>query len=89
MWLTGPRKTPRGLWLPRRGKVGGPIPPRRGRRSRSTGGGALARLFGSRVSGLYAYTAAVDLVVGFVGPYLVDTALANDSVSSDATYKIG
>ncbi len=44
---------------------------------------------GSKISGFHAYTGAVEPVVGFIGPYLVDTALANDDVSSDATYTIG
>lgn len=43
---------------------------------------------GSKVSGFRAFTALVDPVVGFVGPYLVNNALANDTATSDATYTI-
>lgn len=44
---------------------------------------------GGKISGFHAYTAAVEPVVGFIGPYIVDSALANDDVTSDATYTIG
>jgi hypothetical protein len=44
---------------------------------------------GSTISGLHAYTAVVEPVLGFVGPYLVDTTFANDNVTSDTVYKVG
>lgn len=36
---------------------------------------------GATISGVHAYTALVEPVVGFIGPYLVDTALANDNLT--------
>lgn len=44
---------------------------------------------GGALTGLSAYTGNVDPVTGEFGPVLVGGLLANDDVSSDATYKIG
>ncbi|MCU1673385.1 MAG: hypothetical protein JWN77_1498 [Frankiales bacterium] len=45
---------------------------------------------GGSVSGLFAYTGAVDPVTGEVGPVLIGAnPLDNDEASSDAVYKIG
>jgi hypothetical protein len=44
---------------------------------------------GTPISGIHAYTALVEPLTGITGPYLIDTALANDNLETDATYKVG
>ncbi len=44
---------------------------------------------GTPISGIHAYTAFVEPVTGIFGPYLIDTALANDNLTSESTYKVG
>jgi hypothetical protein len=52
---------------------------------------ALPTVFkaGAAISGIDAYTGAVEPVMGLVGPYLVDPALGNDELKTDTVYKIG
>jgi hypothetical protein len=44
---------------------------------------------GTTISGIHAYTALVEPVTGIFGPYFLDTALANDNLETDSTYKVG
>lgn len=44
---------------------------------------------GTVISGVHAFTALVEPVSGVLGPYLLTSALANDNLTSDRTYKIG
>jgi hypothetical protein len=44
---------------------------------------------GTIISEVHAYSALVEPLTGIIGPYLVDTALANDNLESDSSYKVG
>jgi len=43
---------------------------------------------GTTISGIRAFTALVDPVTGFVGPYVVTGGLANDEVRTDRAYRV-
>lgn len=43
---------------------------------------------GAVISGIDAFTATVEPVQGFIGPYLIDAALDNDELASDASFKV-
>ena len=44
---------------------------------------------GTTISGIRAFTALVDPVTGFVGPYVVTGGLANDELRTDRVYRVG
>lgn len=44
---------------------------------------------GTTITGIRAFTALVDPVTGFVGPYVVTGGLANDELRTDRVYRVG
>lgn len=44
---------------------------------------------GTTITGIRAFTALVEPVVGFIGPYVVTGGLANDELRADRSYRVG